>query len=248
MDRRVGSRELLSQIRSFGCDAELTDLDSADFAFTGNGDPEVCASPFIGIERKTTSEFCQVMRTRKLSGYQQIKMSRIYEVQCVIVEGIWRRNRDTGYMEEPVGGRNWRPMRGSIKYSEVEGFISSLEVQCGLYVWETCDENETAVKVASRYRWWQKDWDDHKTTKHIYAPVSESMHRGHKPSMVRRESTLCEKVASQLPGVDSKAVQVARHFGSVERMMAADEKEWQKVEGIGKIGAKRIKEALNGTV
>lgn len=261
VDHRVGSRELLSLLRSLGCDAELTELDGADFAFTGNGDPQDCAAPFIGIERKKISEFCESMRSRRLAGHQHVKMSRLYEVSYIFIEGPWRRNRDNGYAEVPAGrGMPWKSIRGSIKHSEIDRFICSLEIQGGMHVWRTADEEETAAAVANRYLWWSKPWHEHTAMQTIYAPGEVAVRRGHKPSMVRRESTLCEKVVSQLPGVDSKAVVVAQHFqkmaelnedgsslGSVERMVIASAAEWQKVEGIGKIGAKRIVEALNGT-
>lgn len=246
VDFRTGSRELLSLIRGFGCDAELTELDAADFAFTGNGDPEVCASPFIGIERKVLdSDLIQSMRSRRLAGSQVVKMGRMFDECYLVVEGLWKRNRETGYIDVPAGrGKPWRPVRGNIKYSEVGRFLCSLEIQGGIHIWRTADEEETAAAIADRYLWWQKPWAEHSTMSTIYAPEGERR-RGHKPSM-RRESTLAEKVASQLPGVDSKAVQVAAHFGSVAAMMQATEKEWIQVEGIGKVGARKIVEAIAG--
>lgn len=245
VDERTGSRELLSLIRGFGCDAELTHLDAADFAFTGCGDPDVCASPFIGIERKVLdSDLIQSMRSRRLAGSQVIKMSHIFDESYIIVEGIWKRERSSGYVIVPGGkGNPWRQVRGSVKYAEVDRFLCSLEIQGGIHIWRTSDEEETAAAVADRYLWWQKPWAEHSAMSSVYAPEGERR-KGHKPSM-RRESTLAEKVASQLPGVDSKAVVVAAHFGSVARMMAATEKEWMQVEGVGKVGAKRIMEAIS---
>lgn len=223
-----------------GCDAELTHLEAADFAFSGNGDPTDCASPFIGFERKTITDLVDSMRSGRFAGYQHVKMSQLYDISYLIVEGYWRRHRDSGYLE--VRNGVWKTVRGSVKYAEVDCFLCALQHQGGVHVWRTADEEETAAAICNRYLWWAKPWESHSAMKMIYAPEG-TRRSGHKPTM-RREATLAEKVAAQLPGVDAKAVQVAAHFKSVAAMVNATEKEWIQVEGIGKVGAKKITEAM----
>jgi ERCC4-type nuclease len=249
VDSRTGSKEFLQRLRSMGCDAELTTLDAGDFAFTGQGDPSWCASPFIGIERKTLQDLVNSMRTKRLAGQQHVRMSRIYDEAYLLVEGLWRRNRETG-MLETRNGNAWQAMKGRVGYSEVDSFLCSAESIGGMKVCRTSDEYETAVCLVDRYRWWQKPWGDHQSFSTIYAPEPEvnEPHKGTKPRgmFMRREATLGEKIAAQLPGVDTKARDVAASFVSVRAMMTANEKEWMNVPGIGKIGAKRIVSEIEG--
>lgn len=239
VDERTGSRELLQSIRNFGCDAELTKLDAADFAFSGCG-PE--GDVYVGVERKTISDLVQSMRSRRLAGFQHVQMSRIYDECYLFVEGLWRRGRDTGLLE--VRNSTWHVLRGNIRYAEADRFLCSLQHQGGIHIWRTADEEETAAAVSDRYLWWQKPWHEHTAMQSLYAPQFEPKREGHKP---RRQSTLLENIAAQLPGIDSKADRVAAHFTSVREMVQADEKEWMKVEGVGKVGAKKIVEAIHGT-
>jgi ERCC4-type nuclease len=51
-------------------------------------------------------------------------------------------------------------------------------------------------------------------------------------------------MASQLPGIDRRAEKVAEHFGSVRAMVEAGEKEWQAIEGIGKVTARAVVRAI----
>jgi hypothetical protein len=52
---------------------------------------------------------------------------------------------------------------------------------------------------------------------------------------------LAEKVAYQLPGLDSKVWDVVKKFPTVEDMLGAEEKDWIAAKvGIGKVGAAKI--------
>jgi ERCC4-type nuclease len=249
VDERTGSKEFLQRIRNMGCDAELAHLDAADFAFSGNGDPlGHCPQPFVGIERKTIPDLVDSMRSRRLQGAQHVRMSQIYDETYLLIEGIWRRSRETGLLETFNSG--WRPIRGNVKYAEVDAFLCSAEAIGSLKIFRTSDEDESVAALVDRYRWWQKEWKDHKSFQSIYAPepdVNGPKH-GTKPRgmFVRRDATLCERIAAQLPGVDSKAVEVARYFGDAKTMITADEASWRRAPGVGRIGAKKIVEQIGG--
>ena len=68
----------------------------------------------------------------------------------------------------------------------------------------------------------EKDWEEHTTCCTMHCPVM---------SFVR--PSLATKVAAQLPGVGGKrAMEVARYFGSVKRMVEGGEREWRKALGV----------------
>lgn len=59
--------------------------------------------------------------------------------------------------------------------------------------------------------------------------------------------TVCRMVAAQLPGVGyARSDTVAKAFPTVEKLVAASEKELAGIEGVGKVGAKKIWRALHG--
>jgi hypothetical protein len=151
-----------------------------------------------------------------------------------------------GTLFSALNGGGWKPIRGSVKYSELIRFCCSLSELGGLKVWRTYDDAETAAAIANWYGWWQKPWSEHKTASTIYAAVPNvKLTPNGRPSMFRREATLVEKVAVQLPGIDSKVSEVAARFGSVAEMIGASEAEWLEVKGVGKKGAKTIVEAIH---
>jgi ERCC4-type nuclease len=245
IDSRVGSRELMQGIRKLGVDCELAGMLAADFQFVGEGP---VGSVLIGIERKQISDMLQSMRDRRLAGQQLSAMTSCYDVCVLIVEGIWRRQRDTGFVEVLNG--SWRAARGSYHYAELDKFLCSLEQLAGLRIRRTADEEETCAQIADLYSWWQKDYEDHKSLDAIYAPPPDTrVQRGHRAVVFHREPTLKEKWAAQLPGVDSRAIQVAASFESAREMANADVERWLQVgHRIGKKTAEGIVEAIRHEV
>jgi ERCC4-type nuclease len=54
------------------------------------------------------------------------------------------------------------------------------------------------------------------------------------------------RVAAQIPGIGPvTAREIAKAFGSVAEMVAADEKRWKEIDGIGPKTAKGAREFLN---
>jgi ERCC4-type nuclease len=242
VDSRVGSRELLATLRGFGVDADLADRLDADFQFTGNGeDGEVLA----GIERKTIQDLLNSMRDRRLAGSQIKAMSKAYDIRYLIVEGYWRRGRSTGLVEILNG--HWGASRGAHRYAEVDRFLCSLEELAGIRVWRTGDEEETCAAVADRYQWWQKPWSDHTSMRVVYAPEPERK-RG-RARLFSGETTLVEKWIAQLPGVDGRAIELAKYFASGLDLAEADVDRWMTITGlrIGEKTAKKIVGAITNS-
>jgi ERCC4-type nuclease len=238
IDERVGSREFLQKIRGLGVDAELAGKIPADFQFTGNGDGR---QVLVGIERKTIQDLLNSMRDRRLAGSQVGGMLQTYDVACLVVEGIWRRQRESGLVEIQNG--KWRAARGSYRYSEVRSFLCSLRELGDIRIWRTGDEEETCADIVCEYLWWQKQWHDHRTAKSVYAPPPKPR-TGHRAHTFRHETTLLEEWLSRLPHIDSRAIELAQYFSSARDMAEADVDRWTTIKGIGKKTAEQIVEAI----
>lgn len=243
IDSRVGSRELQADIRALGIDAELEDKLDSDFQFTGNGE---YGPILVGIERKTIADMLQSMRDRRLAGHQIGCMLETYDVSILLIEGYWRRQRGTGLLEVRNGA--WMAARGNHHFNELVSFICSLRSIAGVHILRTGDEEESAAWIAAEYRWWQKEWTEHRTGREIYAPVPDRKRAsgGTRAILFRREASLLEKWLAQLPHVDARAYEFAREFASAYEMATADERVWQQIKGVGKKTAKDIVEAIHG--
>jgi len=243
VDERIGSREMLESIRNLGCDCELAHLNS-DFQFSGNG-PD--STVLISIERKNIFDLCSSIRSNRLEGQQLGPMLLTYDINYLIVEGRWRRGHG-GVLEVPVG-REWRPIRGNVRYSEVTSFLVRIEQLAGIRVWRTWDEAETCAAIVDRYKWWSKEWFQHKGAA-LYAETPQRPRVGHKPEMFTKPPTLLEKWLSQLPGIDANAFKFAEHFTSAGDMATAEESRWLRIRGVGKTTAQKVRDAIwrtNGT-
>jgi ERCC4-type nuclease len=214
----------------------------SDFQFTGEGP---VGTVLIGIERKEISDMLASMRDRRLAGQQLSRMTSCYDVCYLVIEGIWRRQRGTGFVEVMNG--SWRTSRGSHRYAEVDRFLCSLEQLAGLRIRRTADEEETCAQIVDLYSWWNKPYDEHKSLDSIYAPPPDTrVRRGHRAAIFHREPTLKEKWCAQLPGIDSRAIDVAASFESAREMANADVERWLQVgHRIGKKTAEGIVEAIS---
>lgn len=245
VDERVGSRELLQGLRGLGIDADLAGKLDADFQFTGEGPT---GAILVGIERKEIQDLLNSKRDHRLAGHQLGPMTDAYDRVYVIVEGYWRRGRGTGLVETR-NGSGWSAARGRVYYAEIVHFLSRLEEYAEIRVGRTGDEEETVGLIAGLYTEWQEPYEERRRKiQVVYAPGPDTRERrGHRASVFRRKATLKEKWAAQLPGVDSRAIEVARQFKSAREMADADVERWLEIEGlrIGRKTAENIVEAVN---
>lgn len=235
VDRREG--ELVELIE----DGVQVELDFGDACWQGNGpDGEVT----IGMERKRIGDLLNSIATGRLSGHQLPGLLESYYRAYLIVEGEWKEDPVTGEIKihkwgkqwsNPPGGRTW-------KAKDVIHYLSSLEVITGILVKYSHSMWETAQTVNHLYSWWQKKWEWHRShlQLHKFQPSSAFLRPG-KASLLRR-------MVTELPGIGfDRARNVEEFFGSIEAMFFAEIEEWQEIEGIGKVTAKMVWEALHGS-
>ena len=95
-------------------------------------------------------------------------------------------------------------------------------------VYPTSTPEQTVAFIASRYHWFNdKVWTQHDSHIEVYAPYEPAVGRGR---VFGRTPSLTEKFAAQIPGVDKSAFDIAKYFGSVQRMVDARADMWEKIE------------------
>jgi ERCC4-type nuclease len=243
VDSRTGSKELLPLLRQMGVQADLGGYIAADFQFEGHGEKPL--EPIIvGVERKTVQDMIGSIRERRLLGAQLPEMARAYQVVEIIMEGTWRRNRDTGLVEVPTGAGKWVVARGSMHHEELAHFLMRLQ-DLGILVWRTFDERETAAWLKARYNHYQQPYSERVAKLHVvYAPPPEVKRRGRRIGLLgARVASFKECVAAQLPGVDSRAIELAAQFPSAKALANATVEDWVRLKGVGKKGAQTIVQA-----
>lgn len=239
LDRRIGSSDLYTPLRTFGLPVELTTLDSADAAWLGRGpgDTEVP----VGVEIKRIGDLLQSITSGRLSGHQLPKLVHEYAHTWLLIEGRYRSGAE-GILETRQGSV-WAPHatgRRPWTYREVEAFLTTLEVRAGVHVRRAWDRSETAALLAMLYQWWTgKAYDEHRAHVALHSPMLDAglLYR---PSLARR-------VAAELPGIGvAKSGAVADHFKTVRALVEASPDAWQEIPGIGKGLAAKIAAALGG--
>ena len=235
VDRREG--ELVELIE----DGVQVELEFGDACWQGNGpDGEVT----IGMERKRVGDLLNSIATGRLSGHQLPGLLDSYYRVYLIVEGEWKEEPVTGEIMMHKWGKQWnRPPSGrrTWRAKDIIHYLSSLEVITGVMVKQTRNMWETAQLIQYLAGWWSKEWKWHKghLQMHKSTPSCAFLKPG-KASMLRR-------MAAELPGVGfDRARNVESYFGSIEAMFWAGVKDWEKIEGIGKVTARLAWEALHG--
>lgn len=233
IDNRIGSKELYPFLPE---PKELTRLEFADVCFTGNGRG---GPAYIGIERKTIGDFIQSMTTGRLSGHQLPGLVNSYSHVYIIVEGLWRANRESGLLEIWQGSGWGANTYGCRRYmcSSIWNYMTSIEVSSGASIRTTGSMKETCQLITSLQSWWSKPFHKHHGME-VLANVCPTGTFA-KPSMVR-------KIAAQLPGIGwERSKAVIGTFGTVAEMVDATKEEWMEIEGIGKRIAENVVIALH---
>lgn len=167
VDSRVGSVELIPELHKQGIDARSATLDSADFAFTGNG-PEGDAE--FGIERKALPDFIDSARSGRLYGIsveqresQLDRMLRTYDFAWLLVEGDYSTD-GRGRFVQARGRRGNVPVAGGWTEDMLNKTLLSLDLRGGIRVKETRSTKQTVRWLASLFRsHTDKAWSEHTT-------------------------------------------------------------------------------------
>lgn len=236
IDKRDGSRELYPLLleRRIPCELTTYNLESADFAFCGNG-PK--GGVPVGIERKTITDLAQSLMNDRLVGHQLPLLVEMYPYRWLVVEGIWRANRDQGGLIEVPRGRGWTALTPRIRTDQFTGWLLTLELRGGVHIHYTANASETADWLGHLYSWWtKKEWAEHKAHLAVFASPDTA---------IFRKAKLVERMARCLDGIgDEKSQAVATYFRSPLNMVLAPESEWREVPGIGTTLAARTVKAL----
>ena len=215
----------------------ICSLEYADFAWSGNG-PNGPVN--IGVERKTLMDLLQSMTTGRLSGHQMVGLTHQYDWVYLLVEGIWRPDKETGVLQRIGRNGKWASAaQGSRRFMarDIYNFFQTLQVMCGVITVVTSNQWETAMWLTANYSWWQKGWEKHKSHLQFQKPVAHAQLS--KPNLVTR-------MANQLTGIGwDKAKRIGEHFHDIFDLVDAEEEELRKIEGIGPKLAKQIVEEIN---
>lgn len=230
VDSRVGSGELMGLFKPYGVVPQLTQLDFGDVEFEGHGPKGTCC---IVFERKRISDLISSMQSGRLAGYQLPGMAGRYDYAYLLVEGIW----ETGPSGELIirDHGNWRGTK-SLMARSINNFVMGLALRAGMIPWRTTSPVQTVAFIVDQYRMWEKPWDQHHAHDAVYAPAQAGSFG---LTFTKREISYTEKVAMQLPGIDSKARYVASHFGNIRRLANATEQEWTQVTWENEKGQER---------
>jgi ERCC4-type nuclease len=233
LDDRTGSKELAPLFKQYGIQPELCRLEFGDLAFDGRGPKGFAA---VCMERKRIDDLIDSMQSRRLSGHQLPGMSANYDYAYLVVEGIWRSGSD-GHIEVSAGRDRWIP-RG-LHSRALLNYLMGLTLRAGLVVWRTHSAAETVDFAVSQYKMWQKPWLDHKCHDTVYSPAATNA--GRTLLLRPRNISLAELMARQVPGIDDRAIEVARKFPTPRKLVNA--RSWQ-MKGISKERAVEIDRLL----
>lgn len=227
VDSRVGSGELHRLFPSGT--AKVGQLEYGDFAWMGNG-PD--GPVMLGAERKTIGDLLQSLNTDRFVGHQLPGLTNNYHRVYLVVEGHVRPSPRDNTLEWRVNGQWEKETHGlrPIMYRDFIGRLHTFQEMANLRVVHTDSPQSTVVHVLALYHWWDKKWCDHQSMCAIYEPRPPMLS---KPSLMRR-------FANVIPGIGwERSEAVAAHFGTVDAMVNAEPKEWERIDGIGKGIAKK---------
>lgn len=104
--------------------------------------------------------------------------------------------------------------------------------------------SDCAQWIYALYKWWQKDYSKHRSFR-VFDRTSDSR----RPAIMGDIDPVTRSImdfADRIPGIDfTLAKSIGSHFSSVREMINADEREWMKIDGIGKVKAKIAVECVS---
>lgn len=243
IDPRAGSGQaerggdLLPYIQALKIKAEKSQLPFGDACFEGNGPKGRIA---VGVERKRLSDILNCIDDSRYAAHQKPGLKQLYQINVLIIEGVWKPDSATGYLMECISSLTWRPYRyrsQMTRYSKLFRYLLSVQLS-GTPVIITRDIEHTAFNIVEMYHYFQKKWDDHTSLLEVQKIAIPDMNR--RASLVRRW-------ASDLDGIGVKMSQDAEKlFQSGYKLAMADETDWMKIKGIAVGTAQSIVRQIQG--
>ncbi len=237
VDPRAGSRELIEPLKKRGLPVQESHLEFGDLAWVGNG-PD--GPLMVGVEFKSGGDLLRCIIDGRFADVQLPGLLSNYNEATLLYEGYFTVLEDGGLglntHQVTYGDKNgWQ-------YRRLNHWLATVR-HTGIFVDHTTTRAETLAWIHAEYTWWtSKEWEEHKSIRAKFTPpkVSKSAFiPACPPSRQQRVMMeLCHGMGWE------KAEAAARHFGSVKAAVNASAKEWEQVEGIGKVLAKRIVEEV----
>jgi ERCC4-type nuclease len=221
---------LLAQLDKFGVPYSVARLDFGDIAIrAANG-------WLVGYERKRVPDLVNSMQDRRLAGHQLKGMRKLYDRCELIVEGLWRAGED-GDIEVVSGGR-WVTLfahGAGVNFRQLDSYLYSQYEKGGVPCWRSNSTFETASILHSRWHWWQKEYDAHKSFDVIFSRDPRQQSHG-SVELFHGDPSPTTILAAQIPGIDTKAWDVGKWFDSPYAMVSANPRDWMEVEWTDRSG------------
>jgi ERCC4-type nuclease len=245
IDKRAGSEKLIGPLRSLGMEVEETILPYGDAAWMGygaNGDPVSCAA-----ECKSVEDCIACIQSGRFAGHQLPGLLASYDhVWLLIVDEYRPRLRD-GVLEYRKtgrgGGQYWAESCGrqrTVYWRDLESWLMTMAICGGIRIHQEPDYDHAALWLKMASNWFARD--SHKSHK-----VIQGTKQMFPDAALLLKPTLARRVAAQLPGVaEVRSAAVAAKFPTLERMVAASERDWRTVDGLGAGTAKKVFNAIHG--
>lgn len=240
VDSRTGSGDLVPLLKRRGVDVEIGRLEYGDVSIIGNG-PEGCPVA-IGVEVKQISDVLKCITDGRFAGHQLPGLIQTYQFRYLLIEGRYRPDVHSGILQWMTHKGLWANAaigNRAFMYKELDHWLMTMEMRGGMRIVRAYDRHEAVCWLADLYHWWcSKEFEEHKS--HLSLNESGAIDQNVlvRPSLVRR-------MAKELPGVGlDRSAAVAKEFHTPLDMILADESEWRDIEGIGKVTARKIMEAL----
>lgn len=240
-----GSAEFEEPLWRLGLPCRIKNLESADFAFWGEGPDGTCR---IGIERKTVDEMTSFEGRGRLTGHQLPRMTKRYRFRFLLIEGLTRVEPREGMLQQGRPVKNgqlcaWGEagFRRGETFEAYLKFQVTLQLKAAITIIPTADRTATAHAVHAIYRWFQVDWEKHKS----HLKVDEA----HPDEALLDERTIRRQTFAQWPGVGwQRSAKVSQHFHSIADAVTASEDEWMQALGIkkGRKIVRRLVDTLHG--
>lgn len=225
---------------------------------SGEGGPDalICGNGpsgplLIAVEVKSLRDLIQAADTGRLQAQGEGQLPAMladYQQSWLLWYGNVRCG-ESGHLEEPRGkGDNGRCLWGPFtKNASREGkplpcdYLDAMLLAIaamGVHVHHVSSKREAARWLGSLYRYWNKPWADHSFT-HTFNCAPRFPQQI--PGVTSQQLERARRVFDRYPGLGMRrSIDAAKHFGSVREMANADEGEWQKVPGIGKVIAAAV--------
>lgn len=212
---------------------EVTRLAYGDLCWFGDGPEGVT---LVGVEHKTVSDVINCITSQRFTGHQLPGLQDVYAPWAyLLVEGEWRVGkagellieRKSGWWAPPPNGRK------SWMFRDLAHWFSTVVNQGGMRLVHTASREESLAWIHSEYTWWtSKQWGEHKTIAKAHFQPARKPSSGRFELVQPKKTSRLERLYAQLFGWEL-ASEVMQTFPSLGQALAASDKQWLRIKGVG---------------